>query len=141
MANQPRKLDRILRVRTLQLGLTRADESRAQAKVASEAALRNRIAELSEGVAPAASEAADALSFMAAAHFRDRLHQSAAAAEERLRVAKAVLERAGEARKQAKRDQSAVEKLIARDDAAAAVKAIRALEEAPPLRKIRHDPC
>ncbi len=138
---QPRKLDRILRVRTLQLGLTRADESRAQAKVDSEAALRNRIAELSEGVAPARSEAADALSFMAAAHFRDRLHQSAAAAEERLRAARAVLERAGEARKQARRDQSAVEKLIARDDAAAAVKAIRALEEAPPLRKIRHDPC
>jgi len=138
---QPRKLDRILRVRTLQLGLTRADEARAQAKVDSEAALRNRIAELSEGVTPAASEAADALSFMAAAHFRDRLHQSAVAAEERLQAAKAVLERAGEARKQAKRDQSAVEKLIARDDAAAAVKAIRALEEAPPLRKIRHDPC
>ena len=78
---------------------------------------------------------------MAAAHFRDRLHQSAAAADERLRAARSVLERAGEARKQAKRDQSAVEKLIARDDAAAAVKALRALEEAPPLRKIRHDPC
>lgn len=137
---QPRKLDRILRVRTLQLGLTRAEETRAQAKVDSEAALGSRIAQLSEGVAPAPSEA-DALSFMAAAHFRDRLHQSAVAAEERLRAAKAVLERAGEARKQAKRDQSAVEKLIARDDAAAAVRAIRALEEAPPLRKIRHDPC
>ena len=138
---QPRKLDRILRVRTLQLGLSRADEARAQAKVDSEATLRSRIAQLSEGVAPAEAEAATALSFVAAAHFRDRLHQSAAAADERLRAAKAVLERAGEARKQAKRDQSAIEKLIARDDALAALKAIRALEEAPPLRKIRHDPC
>ncbi|RIA44517.1 hypothetical protein DFR49_2762 [Hephaestia caeni] len=137
----PRKLDRILRVRTLQLGLSRADEARAQAKVDSEATLRSRIAQLSEGVAPAEAEAATALSFVAAAHFRDRLHQSAAAADERLRAAKAVLERAGEARKQAKRDQSAIEKLIARDDAHAALKAIRALEEAPPLRKIRHDPC
>ena len=137
---QPRKLDRILRVRTLQLGLTRAEEARAQEKVDSETALRNRIVQLSEGVAPARSEA-DALSFIAAAHFRDRLHQSAAAAEERLRAAKDVLERAGQARQQARRDQSAVEKLIALDDAAAAVKAIRALEEAPPLRKVRHDPC
>lgn len=141
MANQPRKLDRILRVRTLQLGLTRADEARAQARVDSEAALSSRIAQLSQGVAPAEAQADTALSFIAAAHFRDRLHQSAAAADERLRAAKAVLERAGEARKQAKRDQSAVEKLIARDDAAAALKALRALEEAPPLRKIRHDPC
>src|SRR3546814_11404235 len=87
---QPRKLDRILRVRTLQLGLSRADEARAQAKVDSEATLRSRIAQLSEGVAPAEAEAATALSFVAAAHFRDRLHPSAAAADERLRAAKAV---------------------------------------------------
>ncbi|MCM8731264.1 hypothetical protein ACFO8O_09855 [Hephaestia sp. GCM10023244] len=138
---QPRKLDRILRVRTLQLGLSRADEARAQARVDSEATLRTRIEQLSEGVAPAEAAASTALSFVAAAHFRDRLHQSAVAADERLRAAQAVLDRAGEARKQARRDQSAVEKLIARDDALAALKAIRALEEAPPLRKIRHDPC
>src|SRR3546814_10596147 len=138
---QPRKLDRVVRVRTLQRGLARADEARSQAKVDSEATLRSRIAQLSEGVAPAEAEAATALSFVAAAHFRDRLHQSAAAADERLSAAKAVLERAGEARKLAKRDQSANEKLIARDDALAELKAIRALEAAPPLRKIRNDPC
>src|SRR3546814_7742341 len=68
---QPRKLDRILRVRTLQLGLSRADEARAQDKVDSEATLRSRIAQLSEGVAPAEDEAATALSFVAAAHFRE----------------------------------------------------------------------
>src|SRR3546814_17040128 len=128
---QPRKLDRILRVRTLQLGLSRADEARAQAKVDSEATLRSRIAQLSEGVAPAEAEAATALSFVAAAHFRDRLHQSAAAADERLPAAKAVLERAGAARKQAQQAQSPMQTLIARPVTAAPPKAHRK----PPRRE------
>lgn len=134
------KLDRILRVRTLQLGLVQAEESRAQQRAASEAILKSRIAQLVEGVSPAPAPVA-AFSLVAAAHFRERLHQSAEAAEGRLRAAEAVAERAAEATREARRDQSAIEKLIARAEADAVVKAIRAMEAMPPSRKIRHDPC
>ena len=137
---KPSKLDRILRVRTLQLGLVQAEESRAQERAASEALLKARIAQLVAGVAPA-SEPVAAFSLVAAAHFRERLHQSAEAAEGRLRAAQAVAERAAEATREARRDQSAIEKLIARGEADAVVKAIRAMEAMPPSRKIRHDPC
>ncbi|WP_353203206.1 hypothetical protein [Sphingomonas sp.] len=137
---KPSKLDRILRVRTLQLGLVQAEDSRAQERAASEALLKARIAQLVAGVAPA-SEPVAAFSLVAAAHFRERLHQSAEAAEGRLRAAQAVAERAAEATREARRDQSAIEKLIARADAEAVVKAIRAMEAMPPSRKIRHDPC
>ena len=134
------KLDRILRVRTLQLGLVQADEARAQDRAASEAVLKTRIAQLAASVAPASVPVAG-FSLVAAAHFRERLHHSAEAAEGRLRAAQAVAERAAEATREARRDQSAVEKLIARADADAVVKAIRAMEAAPVMRKIRHDPC
>ncbi|MES2055736.1 MAG: hypothetical protein V4564_07360 [Pseudomonadota bacterium] len=137
---EARKLDRILRVRTLQLGLVRAEEARANERVASEVTLRNRIAQLAEDIAPSAS-GGHAFSMIAAAHFRDRLQQSAEAAEQRLRVAERGVERAAMASREAKRDQSAIEKLLARADADAAIKAIRAMESAPSVRKIRHDPC
>ncbi len=135
-----RKLDRILRVRTLQLGLVRAEEARANDRVASETSLKNRIAQLAEGIAPAPS-GGHAFSMIAAAHFRDRLQQSAEAADARLRVAEQGVERAANASREAKRDQSAIEKLLARADAEAAIKAIRTMESAPSVRKIRHDPC
>lgn len=138
--SKPGKLDRILRVRTLQLGLVRADEARARDKAASEAALSARIAQLAEGVSPVTVPLAG-LSLVAAAHLRERLHRSAYAAQDRLKAAQAHAERAAEATREARRDQNAIEKLIARADADAAVKAIRALEVAPPGRKIRHDPC
>ena len=134
------KLDRLLRVRTLQLGLVQADEARARDKAHAETTLHGRIVQLSENVAPTVAPiGASALG--AAAHFRDRLQQSAEAAEGRLRAAERVVERAAEATREARRDQNAIEKLIARADADAALKAIRALEAAPPTRKIRHDPC
>lgn len=140
MAKRGISLDRILRVRTLQLGLVQAAEMQAQEKVASENALRHRIAQLVADVAP--EEAAEqAFSFIAAAHFRDRLHQSAAAAEHRLKMANDRLHQASEATREARRDQSAIEKLIAREDRLAVIKAMRALEEAPPMRRNRHDPC
>ncbi len=140
MAKRGISLDRILRVRTLQLGLVQAAEMQAHEKVASEDALRSRIAQLVANVAPE-EESAEAFSFIAAAHFRDRLNQSAAAAEARLRTATDNLTRASDATREARRDQSAIEKLIARQDQAAVVKAMRALEEAPPTRRNRHDPC
>jgi flagellar protein FliJ len=137
---EKRKLDRILRVRTLQLGQVRSQESAARAKVAQEEALRERIAQLAANVAPVrASEFATSL--IAAAHYRERLQQSAQAAERRVEVAEQGLFVAEEATREAKRDQSAVEKLIARDAAEAAVKAIRALENLPPSGKNRHDIC
>jgi len=140
MADRKKTLDRILRVRALQLNLVQADEARALAKLDSELALRNRIAALADNVAPA-PEPGGALSLIAAAHFRDRLHRSAEAADERLRIAERGVERAADATREAKRDHVAIEKLLERDAADRALKAIRDLEELPPVRKIRHGPC
>lgn len=140
MPKRGAKLERVLRVRTLQLNLKQVDEVRARERVDSERELRNRIRQLSDAVAPAPS-ATEAFSFIAAAHFRDRLQQSASAAETRVRAAEHRLEAASEATREARRDQSAVEKLIARDTAREALKAMRALEEAPPVKRNRHDPC
>lgn len=139
MANT-RKLDRILRVRTLQLGQVRAQEAAAREKVAQEEALRARIAQLSANVAPTEAQEM-ATSLKAAAHYRERLHQSALAAERRVEMAEQGLSHAESATREAKRDQSAVEKLIARSQAAAALKEMRALEELPPLARKRHDLC
>ncbi len=140
MAKPGIKLDRVLRVRTLQLNLVRAEEVRARDKVASEVELRNRIRQLSASVAPEPS-ATEAFSFVAAAHFRERLSQSQNAADYRVQAAETRLETASEATREARRDQSAVEKLIERDAAREALKAMRALEEAPAIRRNRHDPC
>ena len=138
--NRDETLARLLRVRTLQLGLTRAEEARAQQRFAGETELKGRISQLAEAVAPTSTETA-AFSLVAAAHFRDRLQQSAEAAEARLGAAKAVVDRAAEATRAAKRDQNAIEKLIERADADALIKAIREMEKAPSVRRIRHDPC
>lgn len=135
-----KKLARLHRVRTLQLGMAQAAETRARDQVASEAALSGRIAQLAAAVSPHEGGGA-ALSFAAMAHYREKLHRTAEAAGNRVRAAEAEAARALEARQSAKRDQTAVEKLIARAEAEAALQAIRALQEAPPVRKIRHDPC
>jgi len=124
----PAKLARVLRVRTLQLGLAQADEMRARAAHEQESALSSRIARLAEQVSPVEDRAAG-FSLAAAAHY------------DRVRTAEAEAARAAEATRAAKRDQSAVEKLIERGLAEAALREIRALRDAPPVRKIRHDPC
>lgn len=134
------RFDRLLRVRTLQLGQVRADEGRARARVAHEEALRERIAQLSANVAPS-REQSTATGLIAAAHYRERLHQSAYAAQQRVAQAEQGLTAAEEATREAKRDQSAIEKLIARSDAEAAIKALRALEALPPTGRNRHDLC
>jgi flagellar protein FliJ len=135
-----RKLARIHRVRSLQLGLAQSEELRIRDIAASEASLSHRIAQLAAAVAPA-PRADGAVTLAAAAHYRDRLHRSAESATNRVRAAEAEAARAAEATRSAKRDQSAVEKLLARAEADAALRAIRALQDAPPVRKIRHDPC
>lgn len=127
-----KKLGRLLRVRTLQLDMTRASEVAAREKVANEEALRARIAQLAQGVAPSPAPApGSATTLIAAAHYRERLHQSAAAAERRVVEAQRGLDHARNATQEAKRDQSAIEKLIDRAQANAARKAMRALEDMP----------
>ncbi len=136
-----RKLARVHRVRTIQLNLTRADEARAQERVANEASLSHRIATLAAAVAPEAAPT-PGFSLGAAAHYRERLYHSAADAERRVREAEALATRAAEASREAKREQTAVEKLMTRAAAEALRDQMRALEEAPPgSRRTRHDPC
>ena len=139
MAASARTLARLHRVRTLQLNLTRAEEARAANAHASEASLHARIEVLAHGASGAGD--ADALTLGASAYYRDRLWTSAAAAAERVRIAEARMAEAGAATRTARLDQSAVEKLIARSDAAATLKAIRAMEDYSPVRRNRHDPC
>lgn len=139
-----KKLARIHRVRTLQLGLTRADEMRAHEKFASETNLASRIQALADAVSPTPDTVATAASLGAQAHFRERLHQSSAAAQMRVQSAEMFVNRAAEATRSAKRDQSAIEKLLDRARIAAVAKEMRALEETPPISPLkakRHDPC
>ncbi|SEM95014.1 hypothetical protein SAMN05192583_1631 [Sphingomonas gellani] len=138
--NNPKKLARIHRVRTLQLGLTRAEEMRAGEKLDSEAALSARIAGLVDAVSPVA-QSASAFSLGASAHYRERLHQSALAAAQREQNARLLLERSAEATRAAKRDQSAVEKLMERARHRQDARERRALEDVPAFPRKRHDPC
>jgi hypothetical protein len=139
--SDPKRLARLHRVRTLQLGLAQADEARAREGLASETALAERIARLAGAVAPA-PDRSGATALAAAAHYRDRLHRSADAANNRVRAAAAAADRLAEATKAAKRDQNAVEKLMARATVAEIAAEIRALQDAPPTaRRNRHDPC
>lgn len=136
-----RTLARLHRVRTLQLGLARADEARQHEALASETALTRRIAGLVEAIAPT-PQTLHANALTAAAHYRDRLQQSADAAVARVRAAEHRAVTAAEASRAAKRDQTAVEKLIDRARAAAAMKEMRALEDTPGTpRGKRHGPC
>lgn len=142
MPRSARKLERLLRVRTLQLGQVQGEEARARARVDQEEALRERIAGLAANVAPRAAPApTSATSMIAAAHYRERLQQSAQAAEQRVAVAERNLDTARAATRDARRDQSAIEKLIAREQADAALKALRELEQLPPSGRNRHDIC
>jgi hypothetical protein len=142
MPRTAKKLERLLRVRTLQLDQVRAAEVHARTKVDQERTLRERIATLADNVAPVAAPAPTfATSLIAAAHYRDRLHQSAHAAERRVAVAQQGLETARAATREAHRDQSAIEKLIEREDAKAALKSLRELEALPASARKRHDIC
>lgn len=137
-----KRLQRVLRVRTLQLDLIRAEEVRAQQKVADEQALRQRILQLAADVSPTAGSAPMGGSLSAAAHYRDRLNHSALLADRRVTTADQGLARARAATLEARRDQGAVEKLIDRAEAQATLRELRALENAPPVRKrFRHEPC
>jgi flagellar protein FliJ len=143
VARDARKLDRLLRVRTLQLDQVRAAEGHARARFEPEEQLSRRIAGLAANVAPVVAAApAAATALAAAAHYRDRLHQSAQAAERRVAMAEQGLDAARERTQAARRDQNAIEKLIERARSEAALKALRAMEALPPgAARNRHDPC
>ena len=143
-SRQQTMLARLHRVRTLQLNLTMADEARAQERVASEHQLSQRIGQLIDAVTPTPAVTASAASLMANAHFRNRLLESADAATARIQVAEHRAAQAGEQTKAAKRDQTAVEKLMDRARRAAIRAEMRALEDMPAsggARRNRHDPC
>ena len=135
-------LARLHRVRTLQLNLAQADENRARAQVASEAALNDRIAALASAVAPAPS-ATGGIGLVAAAHYRERLHRSAETAASRVVQAEEAATRAASATRAARQDQGAVEKLMERARAAADAIERRALEDLPAAsaRGKRHGAC
>ena len=134
----PRTLQRIHRVRTLQLGLAQADELAARDKHAIEQQLAERITALAVSVAPANGAG---VSLAAAAHYRQRLVQSAEAADARVRTARFQSVQATEKARAAHRDQVAVEKLIGRAKADEAMRELRELQNAAPIRRVRHDPC
>ncbi len=136
-----KRLGRLLRVRTLQLGQVQAQEAAANAKLDSETQLRTRIAQLAANVAPQREVTDFAASLAAAAYYRDRLHASAVAAERRVEVAQSGVDRARAATLEARRDQSAIEKLIVRAEAQDALKQLRAMENQPTFKKNRHAPC
>jgi hypothetical protein len=141
MSLDPKRLARVHRVRTLQLGLAQADEARARDQVMSEQALAGRIAQLAAAVAPTEVDVG-AMSLAAAAHYRERLQRSSEAATNRVRTAEYEAQRTAAATQSAKRDQSAIEKLIQRGQQALVEAELRALQDLPGTpRKNRHDPC
>lgn len=135
MPRDTRRLGRMLRVRSLQLDLARAEQARALDQASSAAQLAARIEALRQDVAPQRG-AAQGLSLFAAAHYRDRLSRSQVEAQRRVAIANQQLSDAREAAGAAKRDHVVVEKLIARelDVQAAAVR--KALEDAPHLKAL-----
>ncbi|MBM6578129.1 MAG: hypothetical protein EOP68_11435 [Sphingomonas sp.] len=140
-ADKSKMLARLHRVRTLQLGLARADEVRHAEALASEHQLTQRISALVDAVAPT-TQATGAHSLSAAAYYRERLQKTADAAFTRVEMAERRADAATEATRAAKRDQSAVEKLMERARQAATMKEMRALEDAPGIpRGKRHGPC
>jgi hypothetical protein len=141
MPLDPKRLARVHRVRTLQLGLAQAQEARARDQVASEQALAGRIAQLAAAVAPTEMDLG-AMSLAAAAHYRERLQRSSEAAANRVRTAEYEAQRTATATQSAKRDQSAIEKLIQRGQQALVEAELRSLQDLPGTpRKNRHDPC
>lgn len=130
MARDAKRLGRMLRVRSLQLDLARAEQAAAVERASSAAALAARIEGLRQDVAPRRGIEVG-ISLFAAAHYRDRLARSQVEAQRRVAVAHQQLDRARDAATAAKRDHGVVEKLIERELDAQAAAARKALEDAP----------
>lgn len=130
MARDAKRLGRMLRVRSLQLDLARAEQARAIDQASSAAQLAARIDALRQDVAPQAG-AAHGISLFAAAHYRDRLSRSQIEAQRRVALANQQLDAARAAAGAARRDHDVIEKLIARELEADAAAVRKALEDAP----------
>jgi hypothetical protein len=120
----------MLRVRSLQLDLARAEQAAAAERASSAAALAARIESLRQDVAPRQG-AEQGLTLFAAAHYRDRLARSQVEAQRRVQLAHQQLDQARDAATAAKRDHGVVEKLIERELETQARAALKALEDAP----------
>jgi hypothetical protein len=125
-----KKLGRMLRVRSLQLDLARAEQVQAADRASSAAALADRIEALRQDVSPREGSG-QGLSLFAAAHYRDRLARSQVEAQRRVQIAHQQLDQARNAASSARRDHGVVEKLIERELDAQAAAARKALEDAP----------
>lgn len=125
-----KRLGRMLRARTVQLDLARAEQAAAADRASSATALAARIESLRQDVAPREGSN-QGLSLFAAAHYRDRLARSQIEAQHRAQVAHQQLDRARDITQSAKRDHGVVEKLIERELGAQAAAARKALEDAP----------
>ena len=131
-----KKLGRMLRVRSLQLDLARAEQAQAADRASSARALADRIEALRQDVAPREGTN-QGLTLFAAAHYRDRLAKTQVEAQRRLQAAHQQLDLARDAASAAKRDHGVVEKLIERELEAQAAAARKALEDAPnPIRAL-----
>lgn len=131
-------LARIHRVRTVQLHQAHAAEAQAIEKAAAEAELGARIAALAAAVEPtpigSSGIGASGIALAAAALYRDKLHQSAHAALQRLARTQADAERAAAVTRAARQDQGATEKLMDRARSAQAAVERRKLEDMPAAR-------
>lgn len=125
-----KRLGRMLRVRSVQLDLARAEQVAAAERASSAASLAARIDSLRQDVAPREGTN-QGLSLFAAAHYRDRLARSQVEAQRRMQVAHQQLDQARDAASAAKRDHGVVEKLIERELQVQAAAARKALEDAP----------
>lgn len=126
----PARLQRLLRARAFQLDQARVEEVVAADRQSSAHALAQRIASLSEAVAPREGVAAG-INLFAAAHYRQRLANSQQEAQRRIAAATEALDAAREQTGTAKRNHGAIEKLIERELDAQTLDARRALENAP----------
>ncbi len=134
-----KRLARLHRVRGLQLDLRRAEENRALIAHASTAELLQRIERLTDSVTPGQGHH-DGLTLQASAQLRDRLHISRLDARDRLDNAEVVLEATRAATREAKRDQTAIEKLMERARADRAIAEMRKLADLPGMpRKMARD--
>jgi hypothetical protein len=135
-----KRLDRLLRVRALQLDMKRAEEIAAAQRVDTVTELARRIDRLAFEAQPR-SGLSSGLALSATAHYRDRLHGSQAEANRRARLAEEVLETARRATLSAGRDHGAIEKLRDRARNLKIRDDMRKASDAPPPRRPWHDPC
>lgn len=140
MKRDEHRLGRLLRVRSLQLDLKRAEEAAAANQAATVAALAQRIQRLAVDAGPRAGSASG-LALAATAHYRERLDGSQREAGRRVAVAEQQLQAARARTLEAGRDHGAIEKLVDRARRDRALDEMRKLADAPAPVKRWHSSC